>query len=140
MSKTSRKKGPRKAELRAAWERAGAIKGMDADIYRMDRCQRWIRFADYGDGASHFGWEIEAASSSLGDGELASEASLPVHWLTVQNGANRLGVDSADAAKPAPIEKAPPVSVPSKPPLDRREARLAWFTKIMPTVIMQRPG
>lgn len=48
-------------ELRklAVWSKARTIVGYDPDVWRADCCNAAIRWGDYGNTMSKFGWEID---------------------------------------------------------------------------------
>lgn len=51
----------------AVWQKGQPIRGYDAAIWRHDAYGHVIRYADYGDRNSKYGWEIDhVAPSSLG--------------------------------------------------------------------------
>ena len=43
----------------AAWNKAIAVSGYDSNVYRRDRFGMWIRWSDYGNRQSQYGWEID---------------------------------------------------------------------------------
>lgn len=46
-------------QKRAAWSKARIIPGYDTSIIRMDICGAWIRWIDYGNTDSEWGWEVD---------------------------------------------------------------------------------
>ena len=63
MPKRRSRKRNKELDVREIWVRGLVIKGLDPDVYRMDDLGRWMRFADYGDRLSHFGWEVHRRES-----------------------------------------------------------------------------
>lgn len=43
----------------AVWAKARAVPGKDASVIRLDTCGAWIKWADYGNTDSQWGWEID---------------------------------------------------------------------------------
>ena len=41
------------------WNKGIVVENYDGSKYRHDACGAWIRYADYGDRESPFGWEID---------------------------------------------------------------------------------
>ena len=67
-------------EKKAVWERARQIDGVDADSMRQDYAGAWIRYVDYGNRNSQYGWEIDHLKPlSLGGAEDLSNY-LPLQW------------------------------------------------------------
>lgn len=83
-----------------AWAKAHPIAGRDPSVWRRDDDCRTIRFADFGDRASLYGWEIEVLPCSGGKDEAARLK--PVHWQSqaARDGGGLLG--DSDFHKPAP--------------------------------------
>lgn len=65
----------------AIWSRAATIPGCDRAVWRCDDQGRIIRWSDYGDGLSRYGWKIQRAPAA---GLLASALGVAegraVHW------------------------------------------------------------
>lgn len=49
---------PRPLPVTTVWLRGRRIRGIDASVWRLDHLGRVIRFADYGDRSSHYGWRV----------------------------------------------------------------------------------
>lgn len=43
----------------AVWSKATIVPGYNQNEFRKDRCGAWLKFADYGNVNSDFGWEID---------------------------------------------------------------------------------
>lgn len=62
------------------WQKATPIIGYDPAVWRRDQYGYTIRYADYGDRSSEFGWEIDHISPSfLGGGDELGNLR-PLHW------------------------------------------------------------
>jgi hypothetical protein len=65
---------------RTAWNRASPIDRFDANLWRRDRFGSAIKWTDYGDRSSDYGWEIDhRVPTSLGGLNLASNLEA-LHW------------------------------------------------------------
>lgn len=49
---------PRPLPVTTVWLRGRRIRGIDASVWRLDHLGRVIRFADYDDRSSHYGWRV----------------------------------------------------------------------------------
>lgn len=65
---------------RAVWAKARAMPGNDPSVIRMDACGAWIKWAEYGNTNSQWGWEIDhiVPVSRGGSGFLANLQ--PLQW------------------------------------------------------------
>lgn len=45
--------------VRRVWNKAHIVPGIDPNIQRKDACGAWIKWSDYGNTNSQFGWEID---------------------------------------------------------------------------------
>lgn len=67
-------------QIRAIWEKAHAIRGLDPDESRLDDFGMEIRLAAYGDRESDYGWEADRLyPCPLGAADAPSNFR-PVHW------------------------------------------------------------
>lgn len=67
-------------EKKLVWDRAHRINGVDPDTMRQDYAGAWIRFEDYGNRNSQYGWEIDHLKPlSIGGAEDSSNY-LPLQW------------------------------------------------------------
>jgi hypothetical protein len=46
----------------AVWSKGKIIPNFDPSKYRQDQCGAWIKFTDYGNRSSDYGWEIDHIS------------------------------------------------------------------------------
>lgn len=75
-----------------AWEACARIPGCDKAIWRQDAEGRVIRWPDFGDRFSHYGWEMrEARRAGVLGRTLARRKMEAIHWRGV------LGPDARDA-------------------------------------------
>ena len=47
------------ATVIAVWRKGSIVAGDDPNIFRKDYLNNWIRYSDYGDRNSIYGWEID---------------------------------------------------------------------------------
>jgi len=45
--------------VRAVWEKGTIISNNDPAIWRKDACGAWMRWSDYGNRNSQYGWEVD---------------------------------------------------------------------------------
>jgi len=65
----------------AAWERCGRIPGCDKAVWRQDAAGRVIRWADFGDRFSRYGWEAVSRPHPGVLGRALSVKRLEaIHW------------------------------------------------------------
>jgi hypothetical protein len=85
-------------EREKVWAKAHPIAGRDPSVWRRDDDCRTMRFTDFGDRTSAFGWEIEV--SPLEDGQDEDAHLRAVHWEShaARNGGDLLG--DRDFARP----------------------------------------
>jgi 5-methylcytosine-specific restriction endonuclease McrA len=63
-----------------AWRKAQIVTGHDPAITRKDTCGAWIKWADYGNTFSQFGWEVDHIYPvSLGGTDQPSNLQA-LHW------------------------------------------------------------
>lgn len=80
---------------RQVWAKARVVPGKDANVIRMDACGAWIKWAEYGNTKSQWGWEIDhIIPVSTGGGDQIGNLQ-PLQW---QN--NRAKGDSSILACP----------------------------------------
>ncbi|WP_449240988.1 HNH endonuclease signature motif containing protein [Desulfoscipio gibsoniae] len=63
----------------AVWNKATIVSNHYCDL-RKDRCGAWIRFADYDNVNSDFGWEIDHKKPVVRGGTDDSDNLQPLHW------------------------------------------------------------
>ncbi len=67
-----------------AWEACARIPGCDKAIWRQDAAGRVIRWADFGDRFSRYGWEMRACPSETALGRALKRHKIEaIHWRGV---------------------------------------------------------
>lgn len=64
----------------AAWQKAHPQVGYDPAIYRKDDHGWWIKWADYGDRHSTYGWEIDHRRPTVLGGSDSIANLRALHW------------------------------------------------------------
>ena len=64
----------------AVWQRGAIVFGYDPQKYRKDVAGAWMRFSDYGDRSSKFGWEIDHVVPEAKGGNDDIENLRPLQW------------------------------------------------------------
>ena len=67
-------------QKRQTWEKAQSAPGQDPNKVRKDICGAWIRWDDYGDRDSYYGWEIDHCLCQADGGGDDPENLQPLHW------------------------------------------------------------
>ncbi len=70
--------GPR--TILAVWNKAIIVPEYNPSEFRKDRCGAWIRFADYGNVNSEFGWEIDHEKPVAKGGTDDLNNLQPLYW------------------------------------------------------------
>ena len=68
------------AEILQVWEIAKEIDSVDSSIWRQDYAGAWIRFGDYGNRNSLYGWEIDHLKPLSLDGADDLTNWIPLQW------------------------------------------------------------
>ncbi len=63
-----------------AWGKAQVVPGYNAGIIRKDVCGAWIKWADYGDTNSDWGWEIDHIHPVSHGGTDHPDNLQALHW------------------------------------------------------------
>ncbi len=74
------KKNFTKSDILEVWKKAKEVDGVPADALRQDYAGAWIRFADYGNRNSQYGWEIDHLKPLSQHGEDSLNNYLPLQW------------------------------------------------------------
>ena len=64
----------------AAWNKAKAVGNNDPKKYRKDECGAWIKWTDYGDRNSQYGWEVDHITSKDHGGTDADSNLRALQW------------------------------------------------------------
>lgn len=62
------------------WNKATIVPGHNQNVFRKDRCGAWIRFVDYGNAGSIYGWEIDHEKPVAKGGTDDLNNLQPLHW------------------------------------------------------------
>lgn len=65
---------------RAVWRKGNTIPGFDLDIWRRDKCGKNIKYEDYGNRGSDYGWEIDHILAVANGGNDEFINLQPLHW------------------------------------------------------------
>jgi len=82
-----------------AWEACARIPGCDKAIWRQDVAGRVIRWADFGDRFSRYGWEMRSCPSNTALGRALKRHKVEaIHWRGVLGDDARHAFDLPKAA------------------------------------------
>ena len=77
------------AEIKDVWKKAIEVEGVNSEMLRQDFAGAWIRFADYGNRNSQYGWEIDHLMPLSQGGEEKDDNYIPLQWQNnVRKGEN----------------------------------------------------
>jgi hypothetical protein len=62
------------------WLKGRIVPGYDPSVWRQDEYGSWIRYSDYGDRSSEYGWEIDHRRPSAFGGSDSIDNCRPLHW------------------------------------------------------------
>lgn len=62
------------------WRKATPVEDVNKDVFRQDYAGAWIRFDDYGNRNSQYGWEIDHLKPLAQGGEEDMDNYLPLQW------------------------------------------------------------
>ena len=81
--------GYSEAEKLAIWSKGRVIPNFDAAVWRWDRFGNVMRYSDYGDRDSKFGWEADHVVPSDLGGHDGFNNLMPTHWSANSSKGNR---------------------------------------------------
>lgn len=64
----------------AIWKKAKEVTGVDSSIFRQDYAGAWIRFDDYGNRDSQYGWEKDHLKPLSLGGQEVLDNLYPLQW------------------------------------------------------------
>ena len=75
-----KKEGFSEATIKAVWKKAKPAMGNDLNLVRKDSCGAWIKWSEYGNVQSQFGWEVDHIKpSSIGGSDFLANLQ-PLQW------------------------------------------------------------
>ena len=76
--------------ITAVWNKGIPIANLDPDEYRKDICGNIIRYSDYGDTDSVYGWEIDHINPVSNGGTDNLVNLQPLYWANNRNKSDKL--------------------------------------------------
>ena len=67
-------------EILAVWKKGTVVPNYDPSLYRKDKCGAWMRFKEYGDRNSIYGWEIDHITPVSKGGSNSLYNLRPLQW------------------------------------------------------------
>ena len=67
-------------QKQAAWAKAQIVVGHDPSAIRKDVCGAWIKWVDYGNTASQYGWEVDHIYPESRGGTDHPDNLQALHW------------------------------------------------------------
>ncbi|AVT59199.1 MULTISPECIES: HNH endonuclease signature motif containing protein [Pectobacterium] len=69
-----------KEEIQAVWEKGTKVRGINADMYRKDQCDAWMKRDEYGNREHDEGWEIDHVTTISKGGTDELSNLRPLQW------------------------------------------------------------
>jgi len=91
-------RGFSEGQKQIAWNKAQIVPGRDSNMIRKDACGAWIKWVDYGDTNSEWGWEIDHIHPVARGGTDHPDNLQALHWKN-----NRAKGDSITGFTPAVV-------------------------------------
>lgn len=67
-------------DVLSVWQKGIVVPNVASTIWRKDQCGAWIKFCEYGNRKSQYGWEIDHITpQSKGGTDILSNLR-PLHW------------------------------------------------------------
>ena len=64
----------------AVWNKAQIVGTNDPNVFRKDECGAWIKWSEYGNRNSEYGWEIDHIMPKSRGGSDSAANLRPLHW------------------------------------------------------------
>lgn len=75
---------------KAVWKKASPIPDLDSNIWRRDKCGMNMKYSDYGNRDSEYGWEIDHINPVSNGGSDDLSNLQPLHWSNNADKADNL--------------------------------------------------
>lgn len=62
------------------WSKGAVVGTNDPNVWRQDQCGAWIKWSDFGDRSSQYGWEIDHITPQSSGGSDAIGNLRPLQW------------------------------------------------------------
>jgi len=69
------------AEKKAVWQKGTVIENYSPDVWRRDKCGRYMQFSEHGNRQAESGWEIDHINPVANNGTDDLSNLQPLNWL-----------------------------------------------------------